>query len=293
ELRHLRYFVAVAEEMNIHRAAKRLNISQPPLSVTIQQLEEELGVDLFLREGRAIQITRAGEEFLIEARKILSRVEKTSSYVRNIHEGKAGTIKIGFISSSITGILQTLVLAHRNKYPNVKIEMEQSISNRISDGLLENEFDIGIERIPVTLPAGLIAHDMPPESWSVAINQNHPFAKRKQVRISDLKDQDLIFYPRWNGPDGYDDVMSMFREYGVEPNIVQEAPEQMTIAGLVASGIGIGVVPECMAKIKVANVTHRKLQCTKGRTGFTLITRENKDLLVNQFINLAMKTKID
>lgn len=292
ELRHLRYFVAVAEEMNIHRAAERLNISQPPLSVTIKQLEQELGVDLFSRQGRNIHITRAGEVFLERARKTLEKVAQDSLEVKEIAAGRVGRIKIGFISSAITGILQILVSQHRKEFPNIKIDVEQSISDRITEGILKKQYDIGIVRLPMTMPLGLSVHKMLPESWFVAINENHPYSKKERVTVKELEGEDLVFYPLWNGPDGYEDVMSLFRNNGFEPNIVQEAPEQMTIAGLVASGVGIGIVPQCMSHIKVERVVHRKLVGTKGRTRFALISRDEDDLLVDQFLKLAKNTEI-
>lgn len=288
ELRHLRYFVAVAEEMNIHRAAERLNISQPPLSVTIKQLEEELGVSLFEREGRGIKITRAGESFLDQAKKILKDTNKAVMDAQNIGQGKAGTIRVGFISSAITGVLQNLVAQHRKLYPNINIEMEQSVADWIADKVLNNEFDIGIVRSPIYLNPELNIKEITHESWSAAINAKHHFAKKKSLHVKDLEGEPLIFYPRWNGPAGYDDLMQMFQEHDVTPYIHQEAPEQMTIAGLVASGMGIGIMPECMAKIKVPNVVHRPILNTENRTGFSIICRKDNDILVNQFLGLAV-----
>jgi len=291
ELRHLRYFVAVAEEVNIHRAAERLHISQPPLSVAIQQLEEELQTPLFTREGRNIHITKAGEFFLIEARHILTQVEQSCFQTKQVGEGKAGLIKIGFISSSVTGILQQLVSQYKKLYPDVQIDLKQYSGDRVINKISNKEIDVGIERFPINLPNDLKMEIMIKEAWFAAINKNHPLSKKKIIKVTDLKNEPLIFYPRWNSPASYDDVIDIFTNKKITPNIVQEATEQMTIAALVASDVGIGIVPEAMKKVKVNNVVHRPIEGTKNRTGFGVISRQENDVLVHQFLDMAKDMK--
>ena len=289
ELRHLRYFVAVAEEMNVHKAAKRLNISQPPLTVTIQQLEQELDLQLFTREGRALKITKAGEHYHHEAIKILDAVKHANEETKNISLGRSGLIRVEFISSAITGILQNIVSKHRASYPDVEIQMEQSVMNRIVDSILRNDCDIGIVRHPMYYPPEIQEHIITKEAWAAAIHKDHPLAKKEKVTAKELEAYPLVFYPRWNGEASYDDVMQFFKDKNVTPNIVQEAPEQMTIAGLVASGIGIGIVPACMGAIKVKNVVHRPIVGTANKTGFAIITRKESDILTNQFLALSRR----
>lgn len=286
ELRHLRYFIAVAEEMNVHRAAERLHISQPPLSLTIKQLETELGVALFTREGRGIQITRAGQIYLQYARKILSDAETASEQVRQSHLGLTGRIKIGFASSAITGPLQKSVSAFKAQYPDVIVDMEQMTNATIPQRLIDKDIDIGLVRVPEYIPDTLMVKDMTKECWCVALPEHHELTKNGAVTIKDLADIRLIFYPRWNNPGGYDDVMNLFREKDVEPRIYQEAPEQMTIAGLVASGVGVGIVPECMATIKIPGVIHRPIKGTKNRTGFAVVTCMDDDLLIQNYLGV-------
>jgi len=289
ELRHLRYFIAVAEEMNIHRAAERLHISQPPLSLTIKQLEEELEVKLFDRVGRHIEITRAGEFFLERAQAILGKVEKAKIEAKHIHEGKSGTIKLNFISSAVTGILQSIVSNQREHHPDLNLEIQQSTTSKIFDDLLNEEIDVGIIRLPMRLPDGVQAITLTNESWFVAINTDHPLSKKERIDVSELAGEPMIFNPRWNAPIAYDNMVEYFQERGVEPNIIQEATEQMTIAGLVASNIGIGVVPQCMAQIKVDGITHKKLVGTKGLTGFCLVKRETPDKSLQALIDTIEK----
>ena len=291
ELRHLRYFVVVAEEMNIHRAAERLYISQPPLSVAIQQLERELSTKLFTRKGRAIQITKAGEFLLVEARNILAQVEKSILQTQQVGEGKAGLIKVGFISSSVTGVLQQMVSGYKQLYPNVKIELEQYSGDHIIKKISNKEIDVGIERFPIDLPNDLKIDVVVKEGWVAAIPKSNILSKKKILKVTDLDNEDLIFYPRWNSPASYDDVINLFVKKKVTPNIVQEATEQMTIAALVASGMGIAIVPESMKNIKVDNVVHVPIEGAKNRTGFGLISRQNNDALVHQFLTIGKEIK--
>jgi DNA-binding transcriptional LysR family regulator len=287
DLRHLRYFVAVAEEMNMHRAAVRLHISQPPLSLTIKQLEDEIGAALFTREGRGIQITRAGMIYLEHARRILADTDAAGEQARLSHQGITGTLRIGFVSSSISGILQKSVAAYKKKYPGVLLDIRQSNNSIIPGQLEQGQIDVGILRLPEPLPSTLEMKDVWRESWCVALPEKHVLCGQKSVSIKNLDGERLIFYPRWNTPAGYDDVIEMFREHQVSPDIYQEATEQMTIAGLVASGMGIGIVPECMSLIKIPGVTHRLIRNTKGRTGFAFVCRREKDILVENFFKVG------
>ncbi len=285
ELRHLRYFVAVAEEMNIHRAAARLNISQPPLSLTIKQLEEEIGVELFSREGRGIKITRAGEAYLLHAKQILADSARAVSDVLSIGKGITGTLKINFVGSSATGILQNTIAAYKKKYPNVALQLQQSNTHKIPSSVLSRKCDIGILRLPEKLPAGVKIGKAVQEDWYLALPKGHRFISQKSISVNQLKDEKLIFYPRNDNPDSYDDVMKMFASRNIVPQIYQEADEQMVIAGLVASGMGIGLVPECMSRIRIDGVVHRPLRDAKTKTGFWFVHRDGEgDVLVKNFL---------
>ncbi|MBI1326514.1 MAG: LysR family transcriptional regulator [Alphaproteobacteria bacterium] len=290
ELRHLRYFVAVAEEMNIHRAAARLNISQPPLSLTIQQLEEEIGTPLFDRVGRAIEITCAGEEFLVQARRILNDASHAKIAARLVGDGKTGVIKFGFISSAISGVLQNIVQAARAKLPAVVLDIAQGVNGDLPQQVVDGVLDVALIRLPENLPSGLEIFEFAREGWSIACTKTHRLAKKNSVTVEDLVGEKLIFYPRYNSPGGYDAMMRFFLENKVTPDIIQEAPEQMTIAGLAASGLGVGLVPDCMATIPVRGLVYKHLNGTEGQTGFALIYRKRPDKLITHFVDLV-KTK--
>lgn len=286
DLRHLRYFLCVAEEENIHRASKRLNISQPPLSMAIKQLEEDIGTLLFLREGRGIKLTRAGEVFLNDARKILSDVNNAKHTAFNIGHGIEGTLKIGFVSSAVTGILQRSVMQFKNLYPNIIIDLHQSKNSLISAQLLSKEIDIGILRLSENLPNGVNIRYQEPEGWCAALRNNHPLAHQKFVKFEDFNQQDIVFYPRENSPTGYDEMMNTLKKRNIEIKSIQEATEQMTIAGLVAAGAGIGIVPACMSKIKMEGIVHIPIKNTEKSTSLAIVSRDKEDLIIDNYVSL-------
>jgi DNA-binding transcriptional LysR family regulator len=157
----------------------------------------------------------------------------------------------------------------------------------MAEQVLNGEIDVGLLRVPEYFPKNIYVQELSKESWFVAVHKNHSLARMAQINIKNIAKENLIFYPRYNNPAGYDDVMEMFRANGVKLNIYQEAPEQMTIAGLVAAGMGVAIVPECMARIKVNGVVHRPLQEGRGRTGFAIICRKENDILVKQFLSIV------
>ncbi|NND64763.1 MAG: LysR family transcriptional regulator [Gammaproteobacteria bacterium] len=292
ELRHLRYFVAVAETMNFHRAAENLHISQPPLSTQIKDLEHELGVDLFVRDKRRIHLTAAGNVFLNHARYILSNASEAKRQAIMAASGMEGTLSVRFVSSAVTGTLQTLVNRFKSKYPQVDVSLSQSISTQIIQALGENEIDIGLVRTPKTLPENLHGVLVLKESYNVALSSNHPLCRKKRIHPQDLRDERLLIFPRNTGADSFDDVMRIFHKYDISPENVHEIQEgmtiagQLTVAGLVASGMGYSIVPECFTKLPVPGVTHRPLVGGKNRTGIMAVAHKQSEPTAKNFMGL-------
>ncbi len=280
DLRLLKYFVVVAEEENIHRAASRLFISQPPLSVAIKQLETEIGVNLFDRIGRGIKLTPAGQNFLLKAREIIEDYESAKRQTYNIGQGIEGHIKIGFVSSSVTGLLQDYVTHLKSSAPNYEISMMQSKNSLIPQQLLSQNIDVGILRLPEELPTKLKIIYERKEHWCLAVPKTHKLSKRKSVSLEELSREHLIFYPRENSATGYDDMMQLFHTRKLVPNIVQEATEQMTIAALVIGGIGVGIVPSCMASVKIKNISHVPIEQTANKTSLAIVVRNDDNSLL-------------
>jgi DNA-binding transcriptional LysR family regulator len=285
ELRHFRYFVAVADAMSFRKAAEVLHISQPPLSQQIMNLEHELGVSLFLREKNRIRLTTEGALFLGRAKAILAQAAEAAQEVRAAAKGETGTLNIHFISSASTGILQERVTRFRKAYPKIIIKLTQSLGTPIFRDLLEERIDIGFVRTPAICPKGVEQKLILREDYIVALPADHPLGRKKSLSPRDLQDERLIIYPRGAGPEVFDSVISIFREGGVNPTTFQETSDQFTTAGLVASGMGYAIVPECMMKIKVPGIIHRPITGGKNRAGIALVFRKQHNAIVENFVS--------
>ena len=235
ELRHLRYFVAVAEELNFRKAAERLNVSQPPLSKQIMDLEYEIGHPLFFRTNRSVSLTDAGEVFLIRARKILKDSDDAKKDIWLAAEGYLGTLSIFFAPSVAAGYLNKVLGEYKSKYPDVKIELKQSTSSNMPDQLIRGEMDVGLVRLPIEVPNSIFLQPLTKESFVVALPCDHDLVHLKEVSFQELKNQKIISTPREASPYYYDCIMSLFSKYDVVPYIKQEAVEQFTISALVSS----------------------------------------------------------
>lgn len=289
ELRHLKYFIAVAEELNFHRAAERLNISQPPLSQQIKQLEEEIGTELFYRTNRVVTLSEAGKVFLEKARQILDDAYIARREARFAAAGQTGQLQVNFVASVAAGYLQKSVSKYRDQYPEVYLKLKQSTSHLMPDEVEKGETDIGLVRLPIKIPDTLDLKVIKKEALYVAMPVSHKLSKHKTLSVFDIAEEPLITTPRSASPYYYEAVMSVFRRENIAPNVRQEAIEQFTIAGLVASGLGIALVPEVMRHIKFPGVIHIPLKNTKGLIGLGAITRKEPNVLVSNFLELFDK----
>lgn len=241
ELRHLRYFVAVAEELHFGRAAVRLHVAQPSLSRQIQVLERELGASLFVRRNRRIELTTAGRVFLEGARQTLEAADIAARDTQRAARGEIGRLAIGFVGSAAYVVLPSLLRAFRMRYPDVALSLHAMTTQEQVTAFQNRSIQIGILRPPVgerMLALQTVAH----ESLVVALPESHPLAQSERVLLAALANEPLILYPRADGPGVHDAIVSQCLQAGFTPRIVQEAAEMTTIAGLVAGGIGIALV---------------------------------------------------
>ena len=285
ELRHLRYFVAVAESLNFRRAADALNVSQPPLSKQIRDLEYELGADLFIREKRSIFLTSEGKAFLKAAKDILKAAAKAKSLVQGIKQGVAGRLHINFMSSAAAGLLQSIVRDFKTLYPKVDIRLFQSTVTQIITDLNDGNIDIGFVRLPVSLPENLQSVTILREDYYIALPEDHRLTAKETVKPEDLADENLITFPRHTAPGSFDELIAIFHKRNISPRIVQEAaPEQLTIAGLVAAGVGVSIVPACMSNIKIPGLVHRPLLGGENKTGIAVLSPLKPDTVTANFL---------
>lgn len=251
ELRHLRYFVAVAEELHFGRAAARLNISQPPLSQQIQLLEAQIGARLLARTNRSVSLTAAGLQFLADSRQILSQVEAAAVRAGRLHAGETGELRIGFTSSApfIRAISDSLSL-FRKRYPDVHLQTLEINTRAQITPLNEGALDVGLMRntpLPDTLAWKLILR----EPLMAMLHREHPLAAREKISLRELADEPFVFFDPHVGTGLYDDIIGLLRRYGVKAQITQEVGEAMTIIGLVAAGLGVSILPASFQRVRL------------------------------------------
>ncbi|MCH9829435.1 MAG: LysR family transcriptional regulator [Gammaproteobacteria bacterium] len=258
ELRHLRYFIAVAEERNIGRAAARLHISQPPLTRQIQQLEDELGVRLFIRTPRGVELTEAGALFFEEARNIGAVVEQATERTQRAGQGRLGRLDVAIFGSGILDTIPKLLLAFRKAYPEVKIVLHTMNKGEQIEALRQRRITVGFNRMLAPLP-DIASELVKTEKLLVAINDSHPLASRSVVPFRMLAEHPLVLFPTGMRPSFVDKVTGLCREAGFIPQISQEVGDAVTGVALVASGFGLCLVPESATVLALPGVVYRPL----------------------------------
>jgi DNA-binding transcriptional LysR family regulator len=281
ELRHLRYFVILAEELHFGRAAQRLGISQPPLSQQIRALELMLKAKLFDRTNRRVELTEAGRALLVEARATLDQANRAVDIVSQAQRGEVGELTIGFASSaSLIAPFTNAILAFRKAMPGVRLVLREQVTMQQIEALMERRLQIGFIRSPSIpiLPDGIAAIKIYSEPLAVFMRVDHPLAvshRLQAVPLKKLATEPFVFFPRDSGTSLYDQVVSLCRRAGFIPRIEQEARENATILGLVAAGLGVSILPASLRSSGVANVTNCKLTPAGVPTSMWLIYRRH------------------
>lgn len=259
DLRHLKYFVTLAEELNFHRAAERLHISQPPLSRQIRQLEEELGTPLFSRGARGVELTQAGHTLREEAQRIIGMVAIACERTGKAGRGQIGRLDVGIFGSAILYHIPRLLMQFRNRYPEVEIALHQLPRAEQIVGLRERRLTVGISRRVPEEP-DIVVETMFQEPLVIALNRAHPLARRKAIRIAEIVHEPLILYPSKIRPGLVEDVMVLMDREGARPRIVQEVTDVVTAIALVASGFGVCVTPKAASSLRLPGVIYRPIK---------------------------------
>ena len=254
ELRHLRYFIAVAEELHFGHAAARLNISQPPLSQQIQILEQQIGARLFARTNRSVSLTEAGRQFLADSRQILSQVDDAAARAARLHHGETGELRIGFTSSApfIKAVSDTLS-TFRRRYPDVHIQTRETNTREQIVPLNEGALDLGLMR-NTQLPETLVWERVLREPLLAMVPRDHPLASQPRVSLRELAREPFVFFAPHVGTGLYDDILGLLRRYDLTPTIAQEVGEAMTIIGLVAAGLGVSILPASFRRVQLSEM---------------------------------------
>jgi len=292
ELRHLRYFVAVAEELHFSRAALRLHIGQPPLSQQIQALEKEVGAQLLERSKRWVRLTQAGKLFLGDARKILALSEQAVETARRASKGEVGELRVGFTSSMpFTVTLQQVVNLYRQRYPHVTLSLQEMPSVRQIEAIAQRNLDLGFIRPPeVEIPNGVSALTLRHDPLLLVAPSEHRLARKNSVQLSELAGEAFVMYSRDVGTGLHAQILRLCRQAGFEPHIVQEAREASTIIGLVAAGCGVSILPESFQCIQMDGVCYRSIANPDAITALMLVTRSGDSTpLIESFFQLALE----
>nr|WP_298721680.1 LysR family transcriptional regulator [uncultured Steroidobacter sp.] len=299
ELRHLRYFVAVAEEKHMTRAAERLGIQQPPLSMQIRALEQELDAQLFRRQPRGVELTDAGAAFLDRARAILDQVDRAVATTRRTARGEEGRVVVGFTSSApFHPFVPRVLRAFREAAPLVSLVLEESGSSELVQGLHNEQIDAAFIRSPVADVVGLTVRPLLEEKMLVALPTGHIFARRSSfsrsvlLPLSELAKETFVLYKRPGGPGLYDTIIAACKSAGFSPRVGQEAPRIISTLNLVASGIGVSIVPASLQRLQMDGIVYRKLEDMPQLTAPLILAcrRGENAAAVQRFLDLVLTT---
>lgn len=287
ELRHLRYFVMVGEELHFGRAAEKLLIVQPSLSQQIRQLEEELGFPLLYRTKRSVELTDAGRVFLVQAKHILTQVQEAKRMAQRAYRGEVGRLVVGYISSSTYDLLPMMLRLYRERFPEVEVALRELTTHEQLRALEEDVIQVGLLRLPISAPM-LKIEVVRREPIVCALPQGHPLAARQRIVASLLANEPFVLQASQRGGGYYVQLMNLCLAAGFSPNVIQEVTEVHTIVSLVAAGMGVSLVPLSARNIRSQGVVYRELEGPPTLTEMAVAwPRASRSSIVQNFLGVA------
>jgi DNA-binding transcriptional LysR family regulator len=290
ELRHIRYFIAVAEEQNFTRAAKKVGIGQPPLSQQIRALEEELGAPLFHRFSHGAELTSAGKAFLPEAQAVLRQAERAKKTALLGAKGQVGHLRIGFTSSAVfRPVVPQIVREFHQKHSEVELSLIENDTSGLLKLLIEKQLDASFIRPGPQNPEGFDVRRFKDESSMAVLPAGHPLARGQRVRLSALSHEPFVIFPRKAGPSLFDAIIESCHRCDFDPLIAQEAPQISSAPNLVSAGLGVSIVPlSIAAQIRVKGAVYLPIVGEAPAFGLALAIRLDKNsVVVHNFMRLA------
>jgi len=290
ELRHLRYFVTVAEELHFGRAAARLSIQQPSLSQQIRQLEDELGFPLLYRTKRSVELTDAGKVFLSEAQYILAQVREAKRTAQRAYRGEVGRLVLGYISSSTYDLLPMMLRVYRERFPDVEVALRELTTQEQLRALEEEHIQVGLLRLPISAPM-VNVEVIRREPIVCVLPEEHPLAVYERIAVSLLANEPFVLQSSQRGGGYYVQLMKLCLASGFSPNVIQEVTEMHTIVSLVAAGMGVSLVPLSAQNIRSQGVVYRELEGTATLTEMAVAwPRDSRSAIVQNFLTVARET---
>src|SRR5215510_1091757 len=288
ELRHLHYFLVVAEELHFGRAAARLHITQPPLSQQIRQLEDELGVVLFQRTKRRVQLTDAGRAFREAARQMLEQAEQGVRIAQRTHRGEIGSLTVGFVGSAMAGMFSDMLLAFRTRFPEVELTLLELTTSQQFEALRQRRIDVGVLRPfhPIR-DEGFALETLYQESFVVVLPTTHPLAAKRRIPLRALAHENVVMVPVHLEPGVEDDIVAFCRRAGCDPQRLPGATQMLTVIGLVAAGMGLSLVPESMRTVQWKGIVYRPVQDPMPPADLTAVwRRDTTSSVVKAFVDI-------
>lgn len=291
-LRRIHHFVVLAETLNFRRAAERLHITQPPLSVSIRKLESELGIKLFVRSANGVTLTSSGQAVLAEARRLLFHGSQLMQLADSASDGTSGSLHVGFVGSTAVGMLQKLVPLFHNEYPGVELILREATSASIVQLVEVAALDIGLVRTPLLESPKACLVPLEQDTLIAALPRGNLLAKKGMLSLGDLANESFIMYSRTEGAGLHSAAMLACQQAGFLPQVTQEAVQIQTMLALVESGLGVALVPSVMQRLAYEGVVFRKLKNypPSAVTGLALLYQpEMASAATQRFCDLAMR----
>ncbi|WP_410651340.1 LysR substrate-binding domain-containing protein [Amycolatopsis sp. cmx-4-54] len=294
ELRQLRYFVAVAEEMNFRRAAERLHIAQPALSQQISKFEHELRTELFRRTTRRVELTDSGRVLLVEGRRVLAEADHALAAVTHAAHGETGTLRVGFVSSAALSIVPAIALALRESLPGLHLDLREATTDDQLESVGEGRLDVAIVREVEPAP-GLTVRPLLRERLIVAVHEAHPLADRGSIGLAELAGERFLVFPRSRVSRLYDHIAYLCHRAGFRLEATQEAVQFPTLLGLAAANTGITIVPESLSALQLPGLRYVPISDAEALSVVSVVCRADRETApqVAKFLEIAATAPVN
>ena len=284
ELRHMKYFLAVADELHFRKAAEKLYISQPGLSRQIKEMEAGLGLELFERTNRKVVLTKVGEYLQEELKGYFKELENIIQHARLLNNGLLGELKLGYVGSAMQEIIPKLLIAFKEKHPNILFNLAEIDNQKQIDGLMSGDIDIGFVRLE-RIPREFESHPILKEPFCLVLPNEHPINSRNFKKMLQFKDESFILFDPKYSPSYYEQVMQIFDDSGFTPIVSHSTVHSSSIYKLVENNFGISIVPKSLQINHLANVKFIELNRIPQRTTLSVVWKaNNKNPLINDFL---------